>query len=129
MSDAPTLASQPWASGPAEILQHGINLLQNDSDANRRLAMLAIDNAVELTIKTFLTRPQRVSKLTITRAELNEINESFPRLLDALEEYASDKVEGIDLGEIEWYHRLRNELYHQGNGLTVVRQKVIVYAQ
>src|SRR5260370_15650872 len=98
MSDAPTNGSQPWASGPAEILQHGIDLLQSDSDANRRLAMLAIDNAVELTIKTFLTRPQRVSRLTITRAQLNEINESFPKLLDALEEHASDKLEGIALG-------------------------------
>ena len=79
MSEAPIPAKQPWASGPAEILQHGIDLLQIDSDANRRLAMLAIDNAVELTIKTFLTRPSRVSKLGITRADLNEINESFPK--------------------------------------------------
>jgi hypothetical protein len=27
------------------------------------------------------------------------------------------------------YHRLRNELYHQGNGLTVERDKVEVYAE
>jgi hypothetical protein len=45
-----------------------------------------------------------------------------------LEKYAADKLEGIDLGEIDWYHRLRNELYHQGNGLTVEREKVVVYA-
>jgi uncharacterized protein YutE (UPF0331/DUF86 family) len=37
--------------------------------------------------------------------------------------------DGINLGEIEWYHRLRNELYHQGNGLTVERDKVEVYAE
>ena len=30
---------------------------------------------------------------------------------------------------MEWYHRLRNELYHQGNGLTVERRKVEVYAE
>ena len=40
-------------------------------------------------------------------------------MLDALEQYAAPKLAGIDLGEIEWYHRLRNQLYHQGNGLTV----------
>lgn len=33
------------------------------------------------------------------------------------------------MGEIEWYHRLRNQLYHQGNGLTVERDKVEVYAE
>jgi hypothetical protein len=37
-------------------------------------------------------------------------------------------LEEIDLAEIDWYHRLRNELYHQGNGLTVEREKVVVYA-
>ena len=54
---------------------------------------------------------------------------SFPLLLDSLEEFAEDKLDGIDLSDVEWYHRLRNELYHGGNGLTVERQKVEVYAQ
>ena len=119
----------PWASGPGEILRHGLGLLRDDSDTNRRLAMIAIDNAVELTIKTYLGLPKRITGLHVPRKELNEISESFPALLDAVERYASDKLIGIDLGEIEWYHRLRNELYHQGNGLTVERDKVDVYAQ
>jgi hypothetical protein len=32
----------PWASGPGEILRHGLSLLKKDTDANRRLAMIAI---------------------------------------------------------------------------------------
>ncbi len=118
----------PWASGPGEILQHGLSLLTKDSDVNRRLAMLSIDNSVELMIKTYLGLPKRATKLSISRREYFEICESFTKLLDALEQYAADKVAGIDLAEIEWYHRLRNELYHQGNGLTVERNKVEVYA-
>jgi hypothetical protein len=121
--------NQPWASGPAEILQHGINLLRKDTDTNRRLAMLSIDNAVELMIKTYLGLPKRVTGLQISRSEFAEINESFPKLLDALENHVGDKLDGIDLGEIDWYHRLRNELYHQGNGLTVERNKAVVYAE
>ena len=39
---------QPWISGPREILQHGLSLLHEDSDRNRRLALLSIDNSVEL---------------------------------------------------------------------------------
>jgi hypothetical protein len=53
--------SRPWASGPREILQHGINLLQKDTDTNRRLAMLSIDNAVELMVKTYLGLPKRAT--------------------------------------------------------------------
>lgn len=123
------MTKAPWASGPGEILQHGLNLLTDDSDSNRRLAMLSIDNAVELMIKTYLGLPRRVTGLTINRKEYAEFSESFPKLLDAVEQYASDRLMGIDLGEIEWYHRLRNELYHQGNGLTVEREKVDVYAE
>jgi len=120
---------QPWASGPGEILRHGLELLNKDSDTNRRLAMISIDNAVELMVKTYLGLPKRITGLTITRKEIQEIGESFPALLDGLEKYASDKLDGVDLGTIEWYHRLRNELYHQGNGLTVERDKVEIYAE
>jgi hypothetical protein len=119
----------PWASGPGEILRHALDLLRKDSDVNRRLAMISIDNAVELMIKTYLGLPKRVTGLPITRKEFQEAAESFPALLDALERHSSDKLDGVDLGAIEWYHRLRNELYHQGNGLTVERDKVEVYAE
>ena len=118
-----------WATGPGEILRHGLDLLKNDSDTNRRLAMISIDNAIELMIKTFLGLPKRVNGLAIPRKEYQEMAESFPKLLDGLEQRAPEKLDGIDLGTIEWYHRLRNELYHQGNGLTVEREKVEVYAE
>jgi len=119
----------PWASGPGEILKHGLQLLEEDSDTNRRLALISIDNSVELMLKTFLGLPKRVTGLQISRSDYQEFSESFPKLLDALEKHATDKIAGIDLGEIEWYHRLRNQLYHQGNGLTVERNKVEVYAK
>lgn len=80
-------------------------------------------------IKTYLGLPRRVTHLDLSRQKFNEICESFPKLLDALEEHAGDKLRGIDLGDIEWYHRLRNQLYHQGNGLTVEKGKVRVYAE
>jgi hypothetical protein len=119
----------PWATGPGEILRHGLGLLRADSDTNRRLAMISIDNAVELMVKTYLGLPKRVTGLQITRREYQEAAESFPALLDALEKHSPAKLDGIDLGTIEWYHRLRNELYHQGNGLTVERDKVEIYAE
>jgi hypothetical protein len=124
------MTNQPlWASGSAEILKHGLELLKKDTDSNRRLAMISIDNAVELMIKTYLGLPKRVTGLSISRSEYQEFAENFTKLLDALEKYASTKLDGVDLGEIEWFHRLRNQLYHQGNGLTVERDKVEVYAE
>lgn len=119
----------PWANGPKEILKHGLDLSKKDSDTNRRLAIISIDNSVELMIKTFLGLPKRINRLKITRKEYDDFTESFPKLLDALETHAPDKIIGIDLGEIEQYHRLRNQLYHQGNGLTVDKTNVEIYAE
>jgi hypothetical protein len=62
----------PWASGPGEILRHGLDLLKKDSDTNRRLVMIAIDNSVELMIKTYLGLPKRINGLTITRKEYQD---------------------------------------------------------
>jgi hypothetical protein len=120
---------KPWASGPGEILKHGLTLLKDDSDTNRRLAMIMIDNAVELMMKTYLGLPHRITGLRISRNEQTQFMENFPELLDAMERHAGDKLKGINLGDIEWYHRLRNQLYHQGNGLTVERNKVEVYSE
>jgi hypothetical protein len=115
----------PWARGPGEILQHGLALLHKGSAVHRRLALICIDNSVELMVKTFLGLPKRITGLDIAR----NLRESLPRLLELLAEHAADKLVGVDLGLIEWYHRLRNELYHQGNGLSIERDKVAGYAE
>jgi len=122
------MSDRPWVSGPHELLHHGLHLLKDDSDLNRRLALIAIDNAVELIIRTFLSLPRRVTGVGLSRKGYEDIADSFPKLLDALEQHAGQRIDGIDLGDIEWYHRLRNQLYHQGSGLTVEREKVEVYA-
>jgi hypothetical protein len=119
----------PWASGPSEILEHGLDLLTRDSDINRRLALLSIDNSVELMVRTYLGLPKRITGLAISRKRFSEISNSFSALLDELEQNCAEKLRGIDLGTIEWYHRLRNQLYHDGNGLTIERDKVEIYAE
>ncbi|HWY99050.1 MAG TPA: hypothetical protein VNY36_08200 [Bacteroidia bacterium] len=116
---------KPWVSGPKELLMHGINHLAVDTDFDSRMAMICIDNAVELAIKTYLGLPKRINKLDgLSRTMVDNMSSNFPALLDGFEEFASDKLIGIDLGDIEWFHRLRNELYHKGNGITVAKEKV-----
>jgi hypothetical protein len=122
-------AQPPWAAGPAELLQHGIILINEESESKRRIAMILIDNAAELIMQTFLTLPKRLNGLDISRKERDEICSNFPSLLDGVEKYAEAKIVGLDLGEFEWFHRLRNELYHQGNGLTVEKRNIEVYAE
>jgi len=118
----------PWIDGPRELLQHAIDHLAQGNDFDRRIAMISIDNAVELTIKTYLGLPKRaLDHLGPSRKELEQASESFPALLDLLEKYAGHKIVGLGLDDIEWYHRIRNQLYHSGNGITVEKSKVETY--
>jgi hypothetical protein len=119
----------PWVAGPAEILAYTTRLIEEDSDSGRRLAMILADNAVELTIRTFLSLPKRITGVKVPRKELQDSAESFPGLLDCLERYAGNQLQGVDLGVIEWHHQLRNQLYHHGNGLTVAADTVQVYVE
>ncbi len=92
--------------------------------------MVSIDNAVELMAKTYLGLPKRARGGSgPSRKELDDASESFPALLDLMDRYDSDKISGLSLDDIEWYHRLRNQLYHSGNGITVERSKVETYLQ
>ncbi|HEY6763979.1 MAG TPA: hypothetical protein VI386_04345, partial [Candidatus Sulfotelmatobacter sp.] len=92
--------------------------------------MISVDNAVELAVKTYLGLPERARGTKGPgRRELEAASESFPALLDVLGQYAADKLSGVDLSDVEWYHRLRNQLYHSGNGITVERSRVEGYFQ
>jgi hypothetical protein len=123
------MSSKPWVSGPREILQHAINLMSSGKQADYRIAFLIIDNAVELTVKTWLSLPERITHIKVSKNEFDENSTSFPGLIKLLEAKAPEKLVDIDLSEIEWYHRLRNQLYHQGNGLTIEPDKVEKYLE
>ena len=118
----------PWSEGPKELLQHAVGHIAHDGDFDRRIAMISIDNAVELMVKTFLSLPRRkLGTKGPSRKQLEEANNSFPSLLDLLEEFAGERLTGVSLDEIEWYHRIRNQLYHSGNGITVEVARVQTY--
>ena len=122
--------ASPWTDGPRELLQHAVDHLAQGGDFDRRIAMVSIDNAVGLSVKTYLGIPKRARTGTgPIRKELEDASESFPALLDLLEKYASDRLVGVSLDDIEWYHRIRNQLYHSGNGITVEKSKVETYLE
>ncbi len=122
------MSGTPWADGSRELLEHANDHLSRGGDFDRRIAMISIDNAAELMIRTYLSLPRRARGSDgPTRKELDEAQNSFPVLLDLLEKHAADRLEGIALDEVEWFHRIRNELYHTGQGVTVEIAKAEAY--
>ncbi|MFC1918837.1 hypothetical protein ACFLWW_02545 [Chloroflexota bacterium] len=123
-------SNKVWISGPRELLDHAFSHLSGGKAFDYRIAMISIDNAVELAIKTYLSLPKRIRGSDgPSRKRYEEASSSFTSLVDLLEEYAGNRLGGIELGDIEIYHRLRNTLYHDGNGVTVDPEYVDSYLQ
>lgn len=121
---------RPWTSGPKELLEHAADHLAQGSAFDYRIAMISVDNAVELGIRTYLGLPKRVRGSDgPSRRQLEEKGKVFPDLLDLLEEFGAGRLDGVSLGDLEGYHRLRNALYHDGNGVTVDPVHVDSYVQ
>jgi len=123
-------AEKPWVSGPKELLEHADEHLKAASPFDCRIALISVDNAVELSIKTYVSLPERARGVPgPSREEIRKSKFSFPKLMDLMEDHFSEKLIGIQLDDIEWYHRVRNTLYHEGNGVTVDPSTVDAYLQ
>jgi len=116
-----------WASGAVELLRHADSHLDLNTAFDKRISFISIDNSVETMIRTFLSLPRSKSKIKVTRQEIEDAGNSFPKLLALLTKHASDKLVGIDDADIEHYHRIRNTLYHDGTGLSVDDQYIMAY--
>src|SRR5438034_10002901 len=74
-----------WTEGPRELLQHAADHLRLGADFDRRIAMISVDNPVELATKTYLGLPERARGTKGPgRRALDTASESFPSLLDML---------------------------------------------
>ncbi len=115
-----------WVNGPFELLEHGIKHIKGGNEFDFRIAMISIDNSVELAIKTHLALRKRA--LGIEWKKYKDSIQNFPSMLDLIQEFVSDKVSKEELDGIEMFHNLRNSLYHQGNGITIQYNIVNRYA-
>lgn len=118
-----------WASGAIELLRHADSHVSLSSAFDRRIAFISIDNAVETIIRVFLSLPKSKSGVHIARKELDEAENSFPKLLSLLWSNVGDRLTGLDDSDVEHYHRIRNKLYHDGTGLSVDEQYLLAYRQ
>lgn len=118
-----------WITGSVELLNHGIKHIKEsgeDKNFDFRIAMISIDNAVEVTLKTFITLNRRT--LRISYKTFKNAIRKFPTMLDLLLNRCSEKISADELDAIEMFHMIRNNLYHQGTGINVNREIVERYS-
>ena len=116
-----------WASGAIELLRHADSHIDLDSAFDMRIAFISIDNSVESSVRTFLSLPEGKAGVKIPRSETDAAGNSFPKLVALLFKHAGSRLSGIDPDDIEHYHRIRNQLYHEGTGFSVDDQYLVAY--
>jgi hypothetical protein len=116
------IPEETWISGPLELLEHAAQHIKEGKEFDLIIALISIDNAVEIAIKIYFTINRRT--LGLNRKKFKNAKQHFPSLLDLLWEYAPDKTSEGNLDAIEYYHKIRNNLYHDPVGI-ITKVKIV----
>lgn len=120
----------PWQSGPTELIKYALEHLDGETEFDQRIAFLLLDIGVETTFKTFLQLPEEVTRTETSFSKRRSATEgNFHDLVRGVGDAAGTRLDDIDLTHIQYYHDLRNKLYHQGNGITIPSDKARKYSK
>lgn len=121
--------NHPWQNGPTELIEFALQRIQREADFDKRLAFLLLDVGVETLFKTFLTLPPEVTHAQGSYGDRKQAAEgNFHDLVRGIEKAAGSRLSDLNLAHVQFYHDLRNKLYHQGNGITIPTDKAQGYA-
>lgn len=111
---------KPWMRGPFELIQHAEGHRNVGKDFDKRMALISYDNAVEVSIVTYLQlHPAQRSGKIYKREDVERWKTNFHNKLDFFDAYLKENgiAESVSRDVVLWYHDLRNDLYHAGNGM------------
>lgn len=109
-----------WTRYAQELLNHSILHLKRNSEFDLKMALICIDNAVEIIIKEFLNQPKgSYSGPLPSYSELSKCINNFYELVGLCVRYKPDIIDAKDIDIVLRYHKIRNLMYHDGSGITV----------
>jgi hypothetical protein len=119
-AEASSVLAKPWVRGALELIRHADGHLQNAGDTDRRIALIGFDNAIEVCIDIFIKlHPKLRSGMQIKNEDKEKALRNYHSKIEFLDEFVASQNASLDvpIEVIVWYHSLRNELYHSGNGM------------
>jgi hypothetical protein len=115
----------PWAYGPFELIVHAERHLRDGDDFDRRIALISFDDAIEVSITTYLSlHPLQRGNRAYVKVDVDRWLQNYHTKLDFLDEELTQRGMGwaVDRGYILWGHDHRNEQYHGGRKGTPEKQ-------
>ena len=110
---------KPWAYGPFELLLHAEMHYQSSEDLDRRVALIGFDNALEVSITTYLSlNPLQRGNREYEAADTEKWTKNYHSKLDFFFHECAQRgvTTTTDRADIIWFHGVRNEQYHAGGG-------------
>jgi len=120
----------PWQEGPVGLLRFARDTSRSADQLNQLVAFLLLDICVETTMRTFLSLPDGLAPAKIKYFERRKFSEgNFHDLTRGVEAACATPIAATDLHYVKYYHAKRNQLYHQGSGITVASGDVERYTR
>jgi hypothetical protein len=119
---------EPWIYGLLELMKHAGEHQQANGEFDRRLALIGYDNAIEVSVSTYLQihLTQR-SEITYQKEQVDKWLKNYPSMLDFFfDEFVvtSGQTSDITKQTVTHYHNLRNDLYHKGKALVPTERDI-----
>jgi len=109
---------KPWIFGPLELIKHAEEHQQTNKDFDKRMALIGYDNAIEVSIRTYLQlHPTQREGIEYTRENVAKWLTNYHSLLNFFfDEFTKTLGQTPPIAKNTYihYHNLRNNLYHEG---------------
>lgn len=115
------VALDPWISSLLELMKHTEEHRQAMGEFDRRIALIGYDNAIEVSISTYLQlHPTQRGGASYPNEQVNKWLANYHNLLDFFFDVfmkTLGQIPPVAKQNVIHYHNLRNDLYHKGKSL------------
>lgn len=138
----------PWQITAKKLIYFASKFKNTNDEFERQVGYLLLDVGVETLFRVFITQPgieaklgyakrDKIAKGTVEKATIqrDEITLSgfdelaFHKLTDAVNQIAGEKVNNDDLKKVEYFHNIRNKIYHLGDGIVPNKEHFVEYLE
>lgn len=136
----------PWQATAKKLINFASKFRNSNDEFERQVGFLLLDVGIETLFRVFITQPgveaklgytkrDKIAKGTVEKAAIlrDEITLSgfdelaFHKLVETVNQIAGEKVINNDLKKAEYFHNIRNKIYHLGDGIIPTKQNFDEY--
>jgi hypothetical protein len=110
--------------GPLDLLNHAHVHLKNLTEFDNRIALISVDNAIELLIKIFFKKNEDIIP---EPNEYKKIVKNFPKMVRSLELFFEGKIFIDEINAILTYHKIRTRLSTRWDAIELKKEDIASY--